>query len=82
MWVEKVIVFEEFDGYFYVLKKIVMKATHFDDLKMIMKVIGIYYDNSHVFTDVFYSMVIMIILFRAMWVSHYSMHIFLWIFVI
>ena len=27
-----------------------MKATRFDDLKMIMKVIGIYYDDSHVFT--------------------------------
>ena len=66
MLVEKVIIFEEFDQYFYILKRIVMKATRFDDLKMIMKVIGIYYDDSNVFTDVFYSMVIMMILFRAM----------------
>ena len=27
-----------------------MKATHFDELKMIMKVIGIYYDDLYVFT--------------------------------
>jgi hypothetical protein len=54
--------------------RIVMRFDYFDDLESKWKWIEIYYDDSYVSPDIFYSFMIMMILIRAKWVIYISMH--------